>query len=359
MDGSIRPGIEIANLTDVGCERTENQDYSGYFEPESDDEFRRKGRLIIVADGMGGHAGGAVASRLAVELILQTYKESPPSHPTELLKEGFEKANARIIKHAQQHPDLADMGTTCTALALQDGHACFAHVGDSRAYLIRDDHILQLTHDHSVIEEMIAEGLIGREEARDHPQKNVITRALGMGPQIEVDVSQIRIPLFVGDTFLVCSDGLTGLVADEEIKSTIANHPTSEAGSQLLNLALSRGGHDNITIQIVRVTGERQKNLRTTRPDTGPFATVIPSLPKRRQIKKSFLIFLVGLVIAVVLILVGFQSLSRSGFLRRIKAHFVSQPVHREVPRTPSKTSGSGENSGSSKPEKDKTAKKP
>ncbi len=357
MSVHVRPGIEICNLTNVGCERAENQDYFGYFEPESDDEFEKKGRLAVVADGMGGHAGGDVASRLAVEMILQTYKEHSSLHPTEILKLAFERANAEIVERARQQAELAEMGSTCTALALQNGHAYFAHVGDSRAYLIRDNHILKLTRDHSVVEEMIAEGLIQREEALNHPQKNVITRALGMGPQVNVDVSQMPIPLYVGDAFLVCSDGLTGLVSDQEIRAIIVDHSTAGAGRQLLDLALNRGGYDNITIQILRVTGGDRRDLRTTKPDEISLPGISPVLPKKRRIKRSVIILFIALLIAFGGALLILRSSPGVRFLRRLKAHFVSGSVRREANHSSTKGSESKTGPGPSQQEKDKTTK--
>src|SRR5579862_334559 len=171
---TIRPGIELANLTDVGLNRVDNQDYYCYAEPEDDEQFLRKGRLVVVADGMGGQAGGQVASTIAVDNVRDVYLSHPSADPIEALMAGFAAAHAAIHQYAGEHPELAGMGTTCTAMVLLDGELSFGHVGDSRLYLIRGSTISQLTADHSQVGRMVREGKITPEEAAAHPGRNVL-----------------------------------------------------------------------------------------------------------------------------------------------------------------------------------------
>lgn len=254
----IRPGIEVANLTDVGCERDNNEDYFGYCEPQTEEEFRRKGRLAIIADGMGGEEGGEVASRLAVTSVRDEYLSSRAADPHDSLLDAFRSAHDAILSTARQNAGLRSMGTTCTALAINDGYAYFAHVGDSRLYLIRNGSVLRLTHDHTAVNRLIENGVITPQEAAVHPQRHVLTGALGAKQDISADIAQAPIPLQAGDTFVLCTDGLWGQVSDSEIYSAVRNGTPSEACRQLVQLARSRGGPDNITVQILRVDGEQR-----------------------------------------------------------------------------------------------------
>lgn len=249
----IRPGIELANLTDAGCERENNEDYFAYCEPETDQEFFRKGRLAIVADGMGGEEGGEIASRLATETIRREYLNSSESNPLDSLVQSFQAAHYNISNVARQRPEVRSMGTTCTAVAINNGFAYFAHVGDSRLYLIRDSSILQLTHDHTAINRLLEDGVITPEEAQNHPQRHVLTAALGAKHEVQADIAQAPIPLELGDVLLLCTDGLWGLVSDSEILSVVRTRTPRDACKQLVQMAKDRGGPDNITIQILRI----------------------------------------------------------------------------------------------------------
>lgn len=249
----IRPGIELANLTDAGCERENNEDYFGYCEPETEEEFSRKGRLAIIADGMGGEEGGEVASRLAVETVRREYLKSTEADAHDRLLRGFQAAHGTILNFAREHPELRNMGTTCTAVAINDGLAYFAHVGDSRLYLIRDSSILRLTHDHTAINRLLETGAITPEEAETHPQRHVLTAALGAKPEVSADIAQAPIPLERGDVLVLCTDGLWGQVTDSEILSIVTRNRPSDACKQLVRIAKDRGGPDNITLQILRI----------------------------------------------------------------------------------------------------------
>src|ERR1700683_2036745 len=159
-----RPGIEIANLSDVGCERAQNEDNFCYAEPESAEAFQKRGRLIAVADGMGGHEGGQVASRLAVDTVWDVFLNGPDREPLDALTEAYVLAHAAIQDYAYQHPELSGMGTTCTAAIVREDKLFYGHVGDSRLYLLRKDTITRITRDHSYVQAMVDRGTISAEE---------------------------------------------------------------------------------------------------------------------------------------------------------------------------------------------------
>ena len=250
---TIRPGIELANLTDTGCVRERNEDYYGYLEPDDDAEFLRKGRLALVADGMGGHEGGQVASGIAVDIVRQAYLATREEGPRGALMAAFRDAHGAIREFAREHPELAGMGTTCTAAALQDHTLHYGHVGDSRLYLVRDGAIAQLTEDHSYVNRLVREGRLTPEEAAIHPERNVLTAALGVESEVAADFSAEPVPLEDGDILLMCTDGLHGLVRDDEMLAVIAGRAPRDACRELVAMAKQRGGFDNITLQILRV----------------------------------------------------------------------------------------------------------
>jgi PPM family protein phosphatase len=234
-----RLNVTLGNLSSIGRVRDGNEDYFGYFEPTDLDRLEKKGRIGVVADGMGGEAGGEVASRMAVEIVRETYFEDPSDDPTLALRGSLEKANWAIYEYAKTRPELDGMGTTCTALALRGHETYLAHVGDTRAYLIRKCSIARLTRDHSLGESGFA---------------NVLTRALGTSPAVDVDVLDAPLPLFSGDVFLLCSDGLWGLVPDAELLSVVLSRSDPQVACQaLVALANERGGSDNITVQLMRI----------------------------------------------------------------------------------------------------------
>src|SRR5262249_45795447 len=154
---------------------------------------------------------------------------------------------------SQAHPDLTGMGTTCTAVVVQDRHALVAHVGDSRAYLVRDGRIRQLTRDHSLVAQLVMRHELTPEQARLDPRRNVVTRSVGVGPEVEVDAERLEVPLVRGDTFLLCSDGLHGLVGDDELAEVASGANLDEACTELIAMANDRGGPDNITVILARV----------------------------------------------------------------------------------------------------------
>jgi len=249
-----KPGIEAASLTDVGRQRSNNEDSYIYWEPDSDEDFRRKGRLAVVADGMGGYEGGQEASRLAVETVRSVYDNVFGGDPQDTLVEAFEAAHQNIQRFAQEHPQFYGMGTTCTALSIVDRQLSFAHVGDSRLYLIRAETISRLTRDHSYVGRLVESGIVRSEDAESHPQRHILTAALGSGREVTPNVPEHPFPLEEGDTLLLCTDGLWGLVGDPDLARVVQANSPAEACQKLVAMALERGGPDNITVLVLRVS---------------------------------------------------------------------------------------------------------
>ncbi len=233
--------VEAAVLTHPGRQRTTNQD-------AVDQRINGNYAVFVVADGMGGHRTGELASKMAVKNIVEVVREEEPS-PT-LLLDAFEEANDAIYM-AGQRPESRGMGTTATALALNLPYAIIAHVGDSRAYLLRDGQLSQLTRDHSWVAERMRQGLLTPSEARNHRWRNVITNALGSFPEARVDLIGLKVQ--PGDRFLLCSDGLSGVLEDSVLQEILESLPPTEAVEHLVRLANEWGGPDNITAVVVSV----------------------------------------------------------------------------------------------------------
>jgi protein phosphatase len=200
---------------------------------------------------MGGHRGGATASRLAGETVKAQYLGSETYDIAQALREALTRANARIFTEAQANPDLRGMGTTTSALVVKDDQAWFAHVGDSRIYLVRGDEIRQITEDHSLVASMVREGLLTPKEAETHPRRNVLQRSMGVGEDVEIDVSG-PFAIKENDVFVLCSDGLHGLVKEPELKE-IAALPIDQAATECVKRALSRGAPDNVTVIVAKI----------------------------------------------------------------------------------------------------------
>jgi PPM family protein phosphatase len=249
----VRPGVLLSAHTDVGCQRENNEDFFGYWEPDEEEQFVRKGRLAIVADGMGGYEGGQEASRLAVESVIFSYREFNGGDPQQALVEALHSAHRRIREQAAAHLEFAGMGTTCTAIAIVQQLLYYAHVGDTRLYLVRAGQITQVTRDHSYVGRLVESGVLSREEAERHPQRNILTAAMGSGVELILDSPGRPEPLQARDLLLLCTDGLWGQVRDPEILDIVQNHKPQQAVRELIRLARERGGPDNITVQILEV----------------------------------------------------------------------------------------------------------
>ncbi|MCB0867030.1 MAG: Stp1/IreP family PP2C-type Ser/Thr phosphatase, partial [Solirubrobacterales bacterium] len=232
---------EAVQLTDTGRQREANED-SLFLGPP----------LFAVADGMGGAQAGEVASHLAVEAFSAADPDSAP--PEELLRTTIEAANRSIYELAQGDSSRSGMGTTLTAALLRGEEISFGHVGDSRAYVFRDGQLKQITNDHSLVEELRRQGRLSREQAADHPQRSVITRALGPEPDVEVDTMTFRGR--DGDVFLLCSDGLTTMLSDEDVHAILRREGSLEKKARwLVRAANERGGRDNITVVLFSLSG--------------------------------------------------------------------------------------------------------
>ncbi|MBI5877328.1 MAG: Stp1/IreP family PP2C-type Ser/Thr phosphatase [Chloroflexi bacterium] len=235
--------------TDPGQKRPDNQDHV-YWAPTAD---AAHGRLLIVADGIGGYQGGARASEIAVERVAQTYAADPSPDALAALRGAVEAANAAIYGEAQQQADHAEMGSTIVAAVLLGNRLLVANVGDSRAYVVHGGRSRQITHDHSWVAEQLRAGVLTAVEARAHPLRNQITRSLGRQPAVEVDT--FTVDLTPGDVVLLCSDGLHGQVRDAELAREAAARPPHEAVTRLIQLANQRGGPDNISAVVARMPG--------------------------------------------------------------------------------------------------------
>lgn len=246
-----RLAVQAVLRTDVGKVRAENQDFAAYTSPAEEADSQAGGRLLIVADGMGGHRGGATASRLATETVKKQYLGSETEDVGAALRDALNRANARVFAESQTNPDLRGMGTTTSALVIRGSLGWFAHVGDSRIYMIRGGAIKQLTEDHSLVATMVREGLLTSQEAENHPRRNVLQRSLGVGEEVEIDV---RGPIEVqeNDVFVLCSDGLHGLVKENEIRE-VSKFPIHQAANEMVKLALERGAPDNVTVIVARI----------------------------------------------------------------------------------------------------------
>jgi len=238
--------LEIAAATDVGLRRSQNEDRYVCWRSEPGGEHA----VIVVADGMGGARAGEVASQLTVDHVLAGARELGTSPTVEALRQVIEGANRAVHDESLAHPDRRGMGTTCTAVVVHGAQAWFAHVGDSRAYVVRDGEIRQLTRDHSLVAQLVEFNHLTPEEARSDPRRNVVTRSVGVAPTVEVDGGEFA--LEPGDTMLISTDGLHGLVEDPELALPAAGADLAVACHDLVELAKARGGHDNITLVLAR-----------------------------------------------------------------------------------------------------------
>ena len=236
--------VEQHSLTDVGRQRNANED----------DLFAAADAgLFAVADGMGGARAGEVAAKAAVEQLAALGQKEQVGERA--LATVVEEANRRIHELSQSDESLAGMGTTMTAVSVGDGEVAIAHVGDSRAYRLRDDEFERLTHDHSLVDEMVRAGRLTPEEAEVHPQRSIITRALGPEPQVEVE--RMTYPARSGDVYLICSDGLTTMVPEDDVAAVLRRRSSlRQAAEELVQAANQAGGRDNITVVIFRVAEE-------------------------------------------------------------------------------------------------------
>ncbi|MGC8666515.1 MAG: Stp1/IreP family PP2C-type Ser/Thr phosphatase [Chthonomonadales bacterium] len=247
----VVPMVRIGAKTDLGRVRENNEDKFEFYEPDDATLLATRGSLYVVADGMGGAAAGQIASELAIKNFLSAYYDNASDDIPTALQQAVAVANSYVYNVARAIQERSGMGTTITALVLAQDRAYVAQVGDSRAYLIREGQIRQVSQDHSWVAEQVRVGGLTAEEAELSPYRNIITRAIGTQEAVEPDIytEEVR----VGDTWVLCTDGLTGHVEDGEILRVVNGQAPSEAARQLVELANARGGRDNITVLIVAV----------------------------------------------------------------------------------------------------------
>lgn len=232
-------------ITDVGQRRSTNQD----FVYASEEPVGNLPNLFVVADGMGGHRAGDFASRYTVEVILKSVRADRERNPIKIIRKAIETANLKVLEKANSSEELAGMGTTVVAATVIGHYIYVANVGDSRVYLIRDT-IEQITKDHSLVEEMVRIGEINREQARNHPDKNIITRAVGVSSRVRIDFFDIKLER--SDIILMCSDGLSNMIEDDEIERIIKEgNDLPEIALELIGEANQNGGKDNIAVVLI------------------------------------------------------------------------------------------------------------
>ena len=242
--------LETYSATDIGRKRQLNQDYVF----SSAKPLGNMPNLFIVADGMGGHNAGDYASKCTTETVVSEIQNSFEKNPTIIIKKAIKTANAKIRKEASEHENLFGMGTTLVIATIIGKYLQVSNIGDSRLYLLNKDGLRQITEDHSLVEEMIRLGGLSREDARLHPDKNIITRAIGAKDEVEADFFTEE--LETGDIVLMCSDGLTNMLEDKEIEAILLNPEKEELiqkGDALIKAANENGGKDNIAVVLVRL----------------------------------------------------------------------------------------------------------
>lgn len=248
--------LTIAQQTDIGRTRQSNEDSMLSFVPEDSQILAHKGALFVVSDGLGGHTSGEVASALAAQVIRDSYYQDASEDIAASLQRAIKQANKAIVERAAQNEAWSGMGTTVVAAVLRDDTLYAANVGDSRVYIVRGDTIRQITEDHSWVAQQIRAGQMTPEEARDHPKRNVIYRCLGEDKDVEVDLFTEQVQ--DGDLLVLCTDGLSGQVSDNDLLAIVHQFQPQESVQRLIARANESGGPDNITAIVVQVAPEKE-----------------------------------------------------------------------------------------------------
>lgn len=244
--------LKTFSMTDVGLKRQLNQDY--VFTSET--PIGNLPNLFIVADGMGGHNAGDYASKCTTRIIVDEIENCKETNPIKIIRQAIESANVEIREKSEELEEFKGMGTTVVVATIMEGCLYVANVGDSRLYVI-DEEINQITRDHSLVEEMIRMGEIDRESARNHPDKNIITRAVGACEEVKIDFFDLK--LKAGDIILMCSDGLTNMIEDEDIRMIlVGQRDVVEKAEELVKTANKNGGKDNIAVIIIEPFGDEE-----------------------------------------------------------------------------------------------------
>jgi len=341
--------VLVGAATDVGRVRERNED-----------SFLTQEPLFAVADGMGGHRGGAVASRVALEILSQLEGDSMAGDgAAEDLTDMVNQANDAVLERASEEPGLSGMGTTLTAVVVQPGRIHLAHVGDSRAYMLREGKLRQLTEDHSLVQRMVKEGKLTAQEAEVHPQRSVLTRALGVEPELQVDHDTVEVR--PGDRILLCSDGLTTMVTEEEIHRILSEHGDPQrAADALVSAANQAGGVDNTTALVLFVVDDGEAAGTAAAPPAeeaeapGSFSETAPATlarpeqekrpPRRRGLRAAIWLVVVAAIVAAAFMAarayafsqwyVGVQD-DRVALFQGIPVEILGYELHRAVEVTP------------------------
>ncbi len=273
----IHPVIRIAARTDLGRIRENNEDKFDFFEVDDPVLSARKGSFYAVADGMGGHAAGQIASEMALKTVVKSYYKDESADVVGSLRRAIAEANSLICDAAQMITERKGMGTTLVSVVIRADTAYFAHVGDSRAYIVRNHSIRQITEDHSWVAEQVRRGAMTLHEAERSPFRNVITRSLGNMPTVESDIHAETIE--AGDTIILCSDGLSGHLSAKDMLCTTDSRNPAQAAMDLVELANDRGGQDNITVMIVVI----EDILCDEGADELPAVSAVEVKPRKRR----------------------------------------------------------------------------
>jgi protein phosphatase len=277
------PGLFVKAVikTDLGNVRTNNEDAGSFFTVTDEKTAREKGYLLLVADGMGGHNAGEIASKMAIEVISEEYfKLNSERNAERALAKAFERANKKIFDTAAANESCRGMGTTCTAVVIIGQTIYYAHAGDSRAYLYKNNTITRLTEDHTYVQQLVKNGDISPEEADTHPQRNILTNAMGTKPALRVDTGKSTATFNENDILLLCSDGLYDYFNDEELAAALANGSLQDIAGNLIAEAKRRGGKDNITVGLAQKTSPvNTTGLKLTRDIDLPKLTRDADLP--------------------------------------------------------------------------------
>lgn len=280
--------FEFGSATDVGCVRSNNEDYLGYFQTPN-------GHLFVVCDGMGGHKAGEKASQLSVEVFKNFFNNTYYHSPQEALYQAAQKANQVVYETAQKFADFAGMGTTLVAALIRDNAVFYVHIGDSRLYYYEQSTqtLHRITKDHSFVQELVDKGIITEQEAELHPRKNEIKRAVGIHPQVEPEVGLYPLHPADNDLMLLCSDGLNSMITDQQIKEIIADNSLKiiQKAQKLIETAKNAGGYDNITVQLLRFYA--QNRTKAILPATKNTSTQ-PNVASSNILKKYKRLFVGG-----------------------------------------------------------------
>ena len=253
VTSTARMRLAIQAATDLGQKRARNEDTYASWESDDPAEVARRGVLLVLADGMGGARSGDVASKLAAETVVRSYREGKSPDPLADLGAAVAAANQAIYAENSREDELPGMATTVTAAVVRGAEVYVAHVGDSRAYLARAGRLEQLTEDHSLVARLVAEGQLTSDEARLDPRRNLLTRSVGLAANVPIDARRVQWALQPGDTLLLCSDGLHGLVHDRDLLPILGHKELERVATELIQMANGAGGSDNITVIVARV----------------------------------------------------------------------------------------------------------